>query len=172
MAEETKKLEREYTIPLRSAWLKVPSHERSRKAVKTIKKFLAKHMHVTDRDPDKVKIDILFNNQVWFRGKANPPTKVKVKAIKEGEIVRVTFAEEPAHLKFHKARHARIHVKADSKPEEKKEVKTEEEKKNETEKEKSVESQNIKQVEQDAKALKHTTKSQKAQHPQRMALKK
>lgn len=170
------KLEREYTIPLRRFWLNVPQYERTGKAVKAIKIFIAKHMKVIDRDVKNVKLDMHFNNELWFRGRASPPSKVKVKATKEGEIVHVTFVETPQHIKFHKDKSERKHkvaeVKKDEKKEESKESKTEEQKKDEVEKEKSTEEQNIKQAEQDAKVQKHVTKPQKAQHPQRMALQK
>src|SRR3989344_3570473 len=83
MAENT--LEREYVVPLRRAWLHVPHYNRTSKAIKTIKKFIAKHMKVEDRDPNKVKLDVYLNNDLWFRGRANPPSRVKVKARKEAE---------------------------------------------------------------------------------------
>lgn len=174
---ETKTLEREYVIPLRRVWLRVPQYERTGKAVKAIKQFIAKHMKVTDRDVNNVKLDIYFNNELWFRGRANPPSKVKVKAKKEGDIVHVTFAETPQLVAFKKLREMKKHMptKKDQetvKPEEKKEEKTEEQKKDEEEKGKSVEQANLKQADQAAKAQKHTTKVEKAAHPQRMALQK
>ncbi len=174
---ETKTLEREYVIPLRRVWLRVPQYRRTGKAIKAIKEFVAKHMKVEDRNVDNVKIDIFFNNEVWFRGRANPPSKVKVKVKKEGDIVHVTFAETPQIVAFKRLREMKRHMP--SKKEEpkvtapeKKEEKTEEQKKEEVEKEKSVEQANLKQASQDAKAQKHTTKVEKSQHPQRMALKK
>ena len=88
---EAKSLEREYIIPLRRVWLKAPEYERGRKAIKAIKEFIAKHMKVTDRNLKKVKLDIFLNNEIWFRGKANPPAKVKVKATKINDIVKVEF---------------------------------------------------------------------------------
>jgi len=132
-------------------------------------------MKVEDRDQDKVKLDVYLNNEVWFRGRANPPSKIKVKAIKEGDIVKVTFVETPKHVAFLKAKHAKRHQpsqKKEEKKEEKVEKKTEEEKTNEKEKEQSVAEQHSKEFKQDAKAEKHLTKSEKVIHPQRMALKK
>src|SRR3989344_4832699 len=114
MAEtQIKTLTREYVIPLRRFWLNVPHYERTGKAIKVIKKFIAKHMKIAERDIDKVKLDIYLNNELWFKGRANPPAKVKVKATKEGEIVKVTFVEIPEHVKFLKARHEKIHKKSE-----------------------------------------------------------
>jgi large subunit ribosomal protein L31e len=172
-------LEREYVIPLRRAWQRVPAYERSGRAIKAIKIFIAKHMKVPERDTDKVKLDVYFNNEIWFRGRANPPAKVKVKAKKEGDLVHVTFVHVPEHVKFLKAKHEKRHKKSEKKssisekPAEqpKEETKTEEQKTDEKEKEKAVEEMNIKQAEQQAKAQKHISKV-KAPEIHRMALKK
>ena len=176
---ETKKLEREYTIPLRRFWLNVPQYERSRKAVKAIKNFIAKHMKVQDRNTDYVKINVDLNNEVWYRGRASPPSRVKVKATRDGDIVKVTFIDSgiPEHIKFRRIKHERRHQKAESKlsPVESKpaeEPKTEEQKKDEQEKEKSSAMAKSAEIKQEISAEKHTTKAEKAIHPQRMALKK
>src|SRR3989344_5974094 len=101
MAEtKTNTLEREYTIPLRKEWTKVPSYKRTAKAVKAIKEFIAKHMKVTNRDLDLVKIDSYLNNEVWYRVGGTPPSRVTVKATKIGEEVKVTFVTDPEHVKF------------------------------------------------------------------------
>ena len=178
---ENKKAEREYIIPLRRAWLNVPSYERTGKAIKAIKKFIAKHMRVIDRDVSKVKLDVYFNNEIWFRGRANPPAKVKVKATKEGEIVKVDLVDIPEHVKFLKARHEKIRKLAESdkkeskaeKPEVKQEEKTDEQKKDEKEKAQATAIQNEEQAEQQSKAQKHIGKlDKKKTQPQRMALQK
>jgi large subunit ribosomal protein L31e len=183
MAEQkTTKLERTYVIPLRSEWLKVPYYKRARRAVKAIKEFVARHMHVPERDLDRVKLDVYFNNELWFRGKTNPPSKVKVRVIKEDDLVKVDFAEVPQHVKFLRAKHAKFH-KASGKKAEKKEEAAEkpseetaeekkEEKKAEIEKEKSVEIRHEAEIKAQQKAQKHTTKTQTAQHPVRQALNK
>jgi len=174
---ETKKLEREYIIPLRRAWLNVPSYERTGKAIKAIKKFIAK----ADRDIRNVKLDVYFNNELWFKGRANPPAKVKVKAVKEGDIVKVDMVDVPEHVKFLKARHEKIKKLSESgkeesktkKPEIKPEEKTEEQKKDEKEKAQATAIQNEKQAEQQSKAQKHIGKlDKKKTQPQRMALQK
>ena len=109
---KTEKVERIYTIPLREKCRVVPRYKKTNKAVKTIKEFIAKHMKVQDRDLNKVKIDGYLNEVVWFRGIKKPPIKVKVKAIKEGDIVRVELAEMPKNLEFKKARLDKRETKA------------------------------------------------------------
>jgi len=108
MAEKTEtktdKLEREYIIPLRRKWKKVPRYKRANKAIKAVKEFLVRHMKIRDRDLKNIKIDKYLNEAIWFKGIRKPPTKIKVKAIKEGGIVRVEMTELPNKLKFKKAR--------------------------------------------------------------------
>jgi len=171
MAELT---EREYVIPLRKAFLKVPGYRRAGKAARAIKIFIAKHMKVPERDIGKVKVDMYLNNEVWYRGKTNPPSKIKVKAIREGDIVKVEFVESPEHVKFLKAKHAKLHKEVE-KEEKKEEVKPEqkptaEEKKEEAEtkidekeKEKALETEQIKSAKKEKLATKHVTKIKEAE---------
>lgn len=183
MADNNQILEREYTIPLRRFWFRVANYERTRRAVKAIKQFIAKHMKVEDRNVDLVKLDVYFNNEVWYQGRANPPAKIKVKARKENGIVIVSFAEMPDHVKFLKAKHIKLHKKGDEKitpsnpeahaptaqPENKEDAKTDEK-----EKEASVAEAHQKDIKQDIKAEKHShsSKPKKVEHPHRMALQK
>jgi large subunit ribosomal protein L31e len=170
------KLEREYTIPLRRHWLNVPQYERTGKAIKAIKIFLAKHMKVEDRDVRLVKIDSYLNNELWFRGRASPPAKVKVKATKENGVVQVTFVIEPDHIKFLRAKNERRQKPSEKIEEKKEEVKTEENKEEvkveEKEKEQSVAEEAVKEAKLEAKAQKHETKPVRSEHPRRMALQK
>ena len=101
---KTEKLEREYVIPLREKVRVVPRYKKTNKAVKTVKEFLVRHMKVRDRDLSKIKIDKYLNEALWFRGIRKPPHKIKVKAVKEGEIVRAELSDMPDKLKFKKAR--------------------------------------------------------------------
>jgi len=154
--------ERIFVIPLRKEWLKVPKYRRAGRATKTVKKFIAKHMKVPDRDEKKVKLDIYFNNDLWFKGRRKPPAKVKVKAVKDGDIVKVDFVEVPETVKFLKAKHEKRHKKSEKKPEvksaeEKPEEKTEE-KKEEEEKGKAVEVQHEKEFKAMEKQQKHVLK--------------
>ena len=175
------KLEREYIIPLRKEWLKASSFKRAKKAVRAVREFLARHMKVEFED---VKIGKFLNHHLWARGIKHPPHKVKVKAIKEGDTVKVQFAETPQYVTFLKLKHSKLHkkaeekkeakpeeIKSEAKPEEKKEEKTPDQKKDEAEKGKAVEQQNIKQADAQVKAQKHTSKV-KEPKIQRMALKK
>ena len=65
-------------------------------------------MKIRDRDLNKIKIDTYLNEALWFRGIRKPPHKIKVRVVKEGEIVRAELANMPAKLKFKKAREERI----------------------------------------------------------------
>ena len=175
---ETKSLEREYVIPLRKACLKVPQYERWRIAIRTIRRFIAKHMKIPERDLTKVKLDVYFNNELWFRGRRKPPAKVKVMAIKENDIVKVNFVEIPERIKFLKSKVEKLHKKPEvkwkkpeSKEESKPEEKPEEKKIEEKEKEQSVAEQRLKETEQQVKAEKHLTKKKETSY-HRMALQK
>lgn len=158
-------IEREYVIPLRKEWTKVPNYKRTSKSITAIKEFVAKHMKVPNRDLNNVKIDSYLNNEVWYRGAGTPPHKVKVKVIKTGDIVRVTFVQDPERVKFARERHVRKHMKVDKKvtvSEKKEEVKTEEEKKIESEKEQSAAIANEKLAEQKVKEQHHVAKDNMA----------
>ena len=187
--KETKKTEskeREYVIPLRKEWRKVANYRRTGRAVKAIKQFIARHMKVPERDLSKVKLDIYLNQEVWFRGRKKPPAKIKVKVVKEGDIVKVTLAEIPTIWKFEKLKHLKRHspiqkaapteAKTPEKPEEKPEEKTEEsgvaeeKKREEKEKSMSVAEQKSKQAKVDAKQQKQRKTKEIPIH--RKALKK
>ena len=174
--QKSEKFEKEYVIPLREKIRVSPRFKKTPKAVKTIKEFLVKHMKVYDRDLNKIKIDKYLNEYLWFRGIRKPPYKVKVRARKEGEIVKVELVDLPEKLKFKKAREEKREQKgaetAKKKKEEKKpelkkpdEEKSEdknkdgvEDKKEETEKKSAVVEQGEKYEKEQAKKLKHTTK--------------
>ena len=178
---ETKvELVREYIIPLRKEWRKGANYKRAGRAIKAIKTFIARHMKVPDRDLSKVKLDQWLNQEVWFRGKKKPPAKLKIKATKEGDIVRVELAELPQFVKFEKAKRERIHKPSDKpvapeKPKEepeKPEEKTEEEKKDEKEKEQSVAEVRARDAKQDSKFQKSAGAKTKQPTHHRLALKK
>lgn len=73
-------LERKYIIPIRRELKKVPFYLRTRKAVKTVRAFLQKHMKCED-----VKLGKYLNELLWSRGNRNPPHKVEVLAVKVTE---------------------------------------------------------------------------------------
>lgn len=90
MAEE-EELERIFTIPLR-ATKKVPKPKRANHAVTSIKKYIAKHMK---GDLSNVWIDEPVNRKLWSRGRENPPSRIRVKAVKfEDNLIEVTLPEE------------------------------------------------------------------------------
>lgn len=167
-------LEREYVVPLRREWLKVPEYKRANKALKGLKQFIARHMKIYDRDLRKVKVDIILNNELRWRGMRKPPAKIKVKAKKfDNGIVRVELVEIPKHIKFELARkekkEAEMSKKKKEKEAEKKAVeeaakkedeaeKTEEEKKDEEEKKEAVKEAGKAMAKQQAKQMKHATK--------------
>jgi len=105
--EDKIELEREYIIPLRRGFLKVPCYRKAKRAVHDIKVFLAKHMKVEGRDIRLVKVDINLNNEIWYRGIKNPLHKIKVKAVKKGGVVYAELADIPDVVKFKIAREQR-----------------------------------------------------------------
>src|SRR3989344_340326 len=75
MADQT---ERTYTIPLRKAFLKAPDYKRAKRSVNEIKYFLQRHMK-----SDNIKIGKNLNDAIWARGGKHPPSKIKVKVLKD-----------------------------------------------------------------------------------------
>ena len=182
---KTEKIEREYIIPLRKKVKKVPRYKKTPKAIRSIKEFLVRHMKIYDRDLNKIKIDKYVNEYIWARGIKNPMHKIKVRAIKEGDIVRVELVDYPDKLKFKKIREDKTEKEglkaAEKKKTEKKvseetaekkgEIKTEEEKKEESEKKTEEKEKKASVVEAGqelekaaAKQVKHL-KSQKIKQP-------
>jgi len=76
-----------YTIPLRDAF-HVPVTKRASKAVKIVKEFLVRHTKAAE-----VKLDSSINEALWNRGIKKPPRSVKVKVVKEDNIVKASLAE-------------------------------------------------------------------------------
>jgi len=156
---------REYIIPLRERCRSVPRYKKTNKAVRTVKEFLVQHMKIRDRDLDKVKVDTYLNEFLWNRGIRHPPHKVKVRATKEGDIVRAELAEMPKKLEQKKARAQKIEMagkeiadkkkaeakKAEEKPVEEKKVEEKEKKAATVEAGKEMEKEAAKQMKQTAK---------------------
>jgi large subunit ribosomal protein L31e len=170
-------IEREYIVPLRKGWLKVPKYKRGNKAVKTLKEFIARHMKVYDKDLRKVKIELELNNEIRFRGMYKPPARIKVRAKKyDNGIVRVELVNLPAHVKFAKLREEKKKTELDKKAKAKevleqaqkpKEEVKPEEKTEETEeskeKQEAAKEENLKIAEQQAKEIKHTSKEKQVE---------
>jgi len=98
MVEE---LERVYTIPL-TITKRVPRTKRAPRAIKEIKEFVRKHMMekttLKSEDEEEKKdvwVDYRLNELIWSRGIENPPSKVRVKAIRfEDGLIEVSLPEE------------------------------------------------------------------------------
>jgi large subunit ribosomal protein L31e len=188
-----KKLEKEFIIPLRRKFKKTARYKRVPKAIRAIKEFLVRHMKVYDRDLRKIKLDKYLNEFIWTRGIRNPPSKVKVRVVVDGEFIRVELAELTEALKFKKQKLEKRETKTRPSVAElkKKEVekpvepgKTEEEKtEDETRRRKAMLEKEKKSAvveagreleKATAKQAKHTTKDKTRQpkHQRRMALAK
>ena len=190
---KTKQLaqEREYIINLRREIHKVPRHKRTPKAIKAIKQFIAKHMRILNRDVSKIKLDKWLNQELWFRGIRNPPTKIKVRVKRDGEFIKVELIDLPDKVKFQLAREEKAKKAAEKskkekaaesanqKPKEDKPTETrnkddtKDSKKEEKEKAEAGKESAAKQAQESAKQQKHAqiSKQPKSQ-PQRKALKK
>jgi len=75
-----------YTIPLREAF-NVPVTKRANKAVKIVRNFLSRHTKASE-----IKIDSSINEVLWSRGIKKPPRRVKVRVVKEGDVVKASLA--------------------------------------------------------------------------------
>ncbi len=143
-------LEKEYTVPLRKKFSKAPKHKRVPKAIKALKKFIAKHMKVEERDLKKIKIDKFLNEEMWFRGIKKPPSKIKVKAKKfEDGRVMVELVELSEKAKWKKQKEEKLKKVAEKKKEKKK---AEEEERKKTEEEKKEEGKEKKEKEEKEEA--------------------
>jgi large subunit ribosomal protein L31e len=188
MAEtKSDRVEREYVIPLREKCRPVPRYKKANKAVKSIKEFLARHMQIRDRDLSKIKLERSLNEAIWQRGIRSPPHKIKVKAIKEKDIVRVELVDYPAKIKFRKLREEKREKAgkevAESKKSilekakearEKKPEESKEEKEEQKEKAKAVEEAGLQLEKSAAKQIKHQAggKTKEPKRPVRQALQK
>ncbi len=109
-------MEREYIIPLRKEFSKVPRYKKSSKSIRAIKAFISKHMKT-----ENVVIGKYLNNEIWKNGPKNPPSKVSVKAVKKEDKVKVELIgapEEPVKEEKPKKKSIKekLQEKADEKP--------------------------------------------------------
>jgi len=79
--------EKYLTLNLRKLLVKKQNWRRSESAVFILKRLLKRHLKT-----DKIKISTALNNLIWKKGIKNPKTKIKVKAVKEGEEYKVDLA--------------------------------------------------------------------------------
>ncbi|MBU4069512.1 MAG: 50S ribosomal protein L31e [Nanoarchaeota archaeon] len=165
--EKIETTEREYIIPLREKCRVAPRYKKANKAIRTIKEFLVRHMKIRDRDLDKIKIDKYLNEAIWARGIRKPPIKIKVKAIKQGDIVKVELVDFSEKLKYKKIREGKIEQKSLEKLEKKKPVvkqeETEEKTTEEAEEKKKQEKEKIKTTAKDLEKIQRDVKQLKSQ---------
>lgn len=81
--------ERIYVIPLRII-KEVPRKKRSPRAMREVRSFLQKHTKT-----ENVFIDRSINERVWKRGIEKPPSRIRIRVVKEeiekeeGKLIRV-----------------------------------------------------------------------------------
>ena len=146
--EETPKtvLERTYVIPLRQETLKVPPFKKAKKAIRTIREFISKHMK-----SDDITMGKYLNLKVWSRGIKNPPHKVKVTTTKDGKgkvFVEIVGAPKEKPKVEEKKPAKKPEPKAVSK-EENIEKKAEEAKEDKAEEAKKIEKEEIKEIQKE-----------------------
>jgi len=84
-------MERTYTVPLRSGWLKAPKYRRAKKAINTLREFLVRHMKSED-----VRILPDLNRAVWTNGIKRPPPRIKITAVKDDKgVVKAQLFGKP-----------------------------------------------------------------------------
>src|SRR3989338_6118435 len=108
--------EKLFTINLRKEFLKKPKYRRTKKAVTTVREFITRHLKTKE-----VKVGPNLNLKLWERGKRNPPSKVKVKAMLEEGIAYVELPEFEFTLPKPKEEKTEEDSKKDAKEEKKKE---------------------------------------------------
>jgi large subunit ribosomal protein L31e len=94
-------VERVFTVPLTVTKV-VPRTKRAPRAIKEIKEYVLRHMadKSADKDDEKGKkkdvwIDGKLNELLWARGIENPPSKVRIKAIRfEDGLIEVSLPDE------------------------------------------------------------------------------
>jgi large subunit ribosomal protein L31e len=191
MAEAKTVEEKEYIVPLRRKFKETAKYKRVPKAIKALKKFIARHMKIRDRDLRKIKIDKYLNEEMWFRGIKKPPHKIKVKVKTEGENILVELAEISEKIKWKKQKEKKSKELAEKKKEEKKKAEeeagkveeaekgegkveeAEEEKEEKEEKKEAVKEAGLKEAEKKAREVKHEVKFEKQpKHQTRKALAK
>jgi large subunit ribosomal protein L31e len=86
--EEEIQEERIYVVPLAKEFQKAPNWNRTKRAMKALKKFVNRHMK-----PEVLYISQEVNERMWENGIKNPPRKIRVRLTKSVEgLVRVFLA--------------------------------------------------------------------------------
>jgi large subunit ribosomal protein L31e len=148
--------ERIFTIPLRRETEKVPKYMRTQKAVKAVKKFIARHMKC-----ENICIGKYLNSKIWERGKKTPPVRIQVKAVKteeenkkgkKEEVVKVEVVGAPEEKKEEEKKKKTLFSRKEKPSESVKEIGHEGEKEEKEEEEK-------KEILEHAKMEKHPVES-------------
>ncbi len=80
--------EKIFIIPLRDS-KNTARNRRTRRAAKIVREFLTRHMK-----SGEIKLDSGLNQRLWDRGIKKPPTKIRVKAVKDDDgLVTASLAE-------------------------------------------------------------------------------
>lgn len=87
---EQESVEREYSIPLGITWGSPPK-KRAPRAIREIRRFIARHMKAPI---ENVKLSTKLNEFIWKDGIRLNVRRVRVKALKEEEMVKVGLLEE------------------------------------------------------------------------------
>ena len=116
--------EKIYTIPLRKYFLRAPKYKRTERAINAIREFLMRHTKA-----EQVKIGKYLNLEMWKHGRKNPPSKIKIKVLKQDNIAKVELIDMPfEEIKKVEEEKIKIKLPFTKKEEVKEEIKTEEEK--------------------------------------------
>src|SRR3989338_6639488 len=120
--------EKTFIIPFRKEFLKVPRYKRSQKAVSALRVYLKRYMKA-----EEVKIGFHLNKEIHKHGRKNPPIKIRVKAIKEDNIVKTELPEFPFQEEKKEEKKSKLQTlkekvlaKEEPKTEKQKEIKEEE----------------------------------------------
>ena len=80
------------TVPLRDVLANTET-DRADKAMSLVRSHLAQHFNV---DEDAVRMDPSINEEVWARGRSNPPRKLRVRAARFEEAGEAVVEAETA----------------------------------------------------------------------------
>jgi large subunit ribosomal protein L31e len=99
MAEKAteKTIEKVFTVPLRSEWVKEPRSKRSNRAIREVKIFVSRHTKSKD-----VKISKGINELIFSRGFQKPPSRVKIEVSGDLEKVMAKLPGEVIEEKIEK----------------------------------------------------------------------
>lgn len=80
--------EKIFVISLREV-KKAPCYRRVNRAAKLIREYLIRHMK-----SEKIRFDPALNEKLWERGQEKPPSRIRVKAVKDDDgVVHASPAE-------------------------------------------------------------------------------